>query len=250
MARIKRARKVRKYLRYYRSAHGFREPFKVIVDGNFIAACEKLALGPAADVVAKYLGSSARDVKVFTTRCVQDELRNMGPEYKGASAQTKKLHLVGGGPAPGEATASASIVEACGATNEERFIVCTQDDKLKDKLRKCGGPVPLVFAHTSGLQMEPPADATAAGLASQREKAEGLSEKELRALGVDEKDVRNMYRVRTTVQFKKKSGGKNPLSCLKKKKKESTQTPAPASAASGEKKKRARRKKKSGEADS
>lgn len=241
--RVKRARKVRKYLRYYRSAHGFREPFKVIVDGNFIAACEKLSLGLAADVVAKFLGSSARDVKVFTTRCVQDELRNMGPEYKGASAQTKKLHLVGGGPAPGEATASASIVEACGSMNEERFIVCTQDDKLKDKLRKCGGVVPIVFAHTSGLQMEPPVDATAAGLSSQKERGEGLSEKELRALGVDEKDVRSVYNVRTTVKFKKKSGGKNPLSCLKKKKKEPAQ--APASATGDEKKKRPRRKKKS-----
>lgn len=242
--RVKRARKVRKYLRYYRSAHGFREPYKVIVDGNFIAACEKLKLGDAKDVVAKFLGSSAKDVKVFTTRCVQDELRNMGPEYKSASAQTKKLHLVGGGPAPGEATASRSILDACGAKNEERFVVCTQDDGLKEKLMKeCDGPVPLVFAHTSGLQMEPPADAEASGLTSQKESVVGLSAKELKALGMDEDDVKEMYRVRTTAKFKKKkTGGKNPLSCLKKKKKVTSDSQPPAS---GEKKKRPRRKKKS-----
>jgi U3 small nucleolar RNA-associated protein 23 len=237
--RVKRARKVRKYLRYYRSAHGFREPYKVIVDGNFIAACEKLKLGKAKDAVAKYLVSSPRDVKVFTTRCVQDELRNMGPEYKGASMQTKELNLVGGGPAPGEATASASIVDACGVSNEERFVVCTQDEDLKEKLRKCKGAVPIVFAHTSGLQMEPPPDATAAGLTSQKEQVQGLSEKEIRALGVEEKDIRDVYRVKTSVKFKKKSGGKNPLSCLKKKKKE----PAVVAQPSGEKKKRPRRKK-------
>jgi U3 small nucleolar RNA-associated protein 23 len=240
--RVKRARKVRKYLRYYRTAHGFREPYKVIVDGNFIAACEKLHLGIAKDVVAKYLGSSPKDVKVFTTRCVQDELRKMGHEYKSASAQTKNLHLVGGGPAPGEATAAASIVDACGNDNAERFVVCTQDEKLKEKLMAIDGAVPIVFAHTSGLQMEPPKDATAVGLASQEENVEGLSAKELEALGLDEADVRNVYRVRTNVQFKKKKGGKNPLSCLKKKPK----TSAPAAPASGEKKKRARRKKSGG----
>lgn len=241
--RVKRARKVRKYLRYYRTAHGFREPYKVIVDGNFIAACEKLHLGVAKDVIAKYLGSSAKDVKVFTTRCVQDELRKMGPEYKSASAQTKHLHLVGGGPAPGEATAAASIIDACGGENAERFVVCTQDDTLKRKLMEINGAVPIVFAHTSGLQMEPPKDATAGSLASQRERVEGLSAEELEELGLDQADVMNMYRVRTNVQFKKKKGGKNPLSCLKKKPKSGTAPkPAPATA-TGEKKKRPRRKK-------
>lgn len=29
MPKIKRARKVRKYLRYYRTCHGFRAPYKV-----------------------------------------------------------------------------------------------------------------------------------------------------------------------------------------------------------------------------
>ena len=241
--RVKRARKVRKYLRYYRSAHGFREPYKVICDGNFIAACVKLNLGDAKDVVAKYLGSNAKDVKVFTTRCVQDELRNMGPEYKSASLQTKKLHLVGGGPAPGEATAAASIVDACGAKNEERFVVCTQDDSLKEKLRACDGAVPIVFAHTSGLQMEPPPDATAGGLTSQQESVKGLSAAEQRALGLEAQDVHNVYKVRTSVKFKKKSGGKNPLSNLKKKKK----TPAPQPQSASGKKKRPRRKKKSDE---
>ena len=88
--RVKRARKVRKYLRYYRSAHGFREPYKVICDGNFIAACVKLNLGDAKDVVAKYLGSNAKDVKVFTTRCVQDELRDCH-----CSAHPRQLHRFG-----------------------------------------------------------------------------------------------------------------------------------------------------------
>ena len=101
--------------------------------------------------------------------------------------------------------------------------MCTQDDSLKEKLRACDGAVPIVFAHTSGLQMEPPPDAAAGGLTSQQESVKGLSAVEQRALGLEAQDVHNVYKVRTSVKFKKKSGGKNPLSNLKKKKK----TPLP-----------------------
>jgi U3 small nucleolar RNA-associated protein 23 len=81
-------------------------------------------------------------------------------------------------------------------------------------------------------------------LTSQQEEVLGLSAEELRALGVDEREVRDVYKVRTNVKFKKKAGGKNPLSCLKKKQKAS---PAPTPTQGGEKKKRARRKKKNSE---
>jgi len=93
--------------------------------------------------------------------------------------------------------------------------------------------------------MEPPADAEASGLTSQKESVVGLSHKELKALGMDEDDVKEMYRVRTTAKFKKKkTGGKNPLSCLKKKKKVTADS-QPNASGGGEKKKRPRRKKKS-----
>ena len=61
-------------------------------------------------------------------------------------------------------------------------------------------------------------------------------------MGLEAQDVHNVYKVRTSVKFKKKSGGKNPLSNLKKKKKTPAPQPQPAS---GKKKKRPRRKKKS-----
>jgi U3 small nucleolar RNA-associated protein 23 len=44
----------------------------VLVDGNFLHAVAQMKLGHAKDVVVKFLGCPA---KLFTTRCVQHELR-------------------------------------------------------------------------------------------------------------------------------------------------------------------------------
>lgn len=45
----------------------------------------------------------------------------------------------------------------------------------------------------------------------------GLSVEELCVFGVDECEVCDVYKVCMNVKFKKKLGGKNSLSCLKKK---------------------------------
>ena len=249
--RVKRARKVRKYLRYYRTCHGFRAPYKarpprvvrvvarihsflsrsrarlgggaarrsatttvafarrrparrrrrrlllllgvllvlllhrapaaadarplpcprrapirsvqVLVDGNFLHAVSQMKLGHAKDVLAKYLGAPS---KLFTTRCVAHELKSMGAEFKEASFAARRAEEVKGGPDP-PTPAFDSVVAAVAGDNAERFIVCTQDEKLRRKLMSDSAHVPVVFCHTSGLQMEPPSDATGGGVASQ-----------------------------------------------------------------------------------
>ena len=243
--RVKRARKVRKYLRYYRTCHGFRAPYKVrsrtptprasvstallasvrrrrrtaapcasaptppmlsaprrlahldsystsspletrdipaparprgprltprppphgpvirqvLCDGNFLHAVSRMKLGDPKDVLAKYLGSPP---KLFTTRCVQHELRGMGHEFKEASLAARRLAEVEGGPDP-PAKAFDSVLAAVEGDNAERFLVCTQDEKLRVALREASPYVPVIFCHTSGLQMEPPADAEGSG---------------------------------------------------------------------------------------
>ena len=137
------------------------------MDGNFIHAVMSMKLGDAKDVVVKYLGAPS---KLFTTRCVKEELRLMGKDLKEASFYARKLEEVKDGPDP-PAPALDSIVAAVDGGNSERFIVCTQDDKLRKRLLADSPMTPVVFCHTSGLQMEPPADAEGSGVASQRNTA-------------------------------------------------------------------------------
>ena len=207
--------------------------YQVLVDGNFIHAVMSMKLGDAKDVVIKYLGAPS---KLFTTRCVKEELKNMGKELKEASFYSRKLDEVKDGSDP-PAPALDSIVAAVENGNSERFIVCTQDDKLRKRLLATSPMTPVVFCHTSGLQMEPPADAEGSGVASQKEHGAGLTEGERNALGQEEV-VRGAKGVRTNVRYKKpKARGPNPLSVKKKIGKES----APRGEGGGAKKKRKRR---------
>lgn len=185
-------------------------PAQVLVDGNFLHAVAEMKLGEAKDVVVKFLGCPS---KLFTTRCVQHELRGMGAEFKEASLAARRLEEVKGGPDP-PTPAFDSIVAAVDGDNAERFVVCTQDEALRVRLRETSPYVPVVFCHTSGLQMEPPADAEGSGVASQREAVKGLPDRERSVLGQEEAGVGN---VRTNVRYKKpRARGPNPLACKKK----------------------------------
>ena len=111
-----------------------------------------MKLGDAKDVVVKYLGSPA---KLFTTRCVQHELRGLGAEFKEASFAARKCEAIDGGPGP-PAPAAESVAVAVADGNAERFLVCTQDETLRRRLKRESPMTPVLFCHTSGLQMEPP----------------------------------------------------------------------------------------------
>ena len=225
--RVKRKTKVRKYLRYYRTVHGFREPYKILLDGNFVSACVGRKLDDSAAFhVTKFLSTNPSNCKLFTTRAVRKELESLGKEFMEAANQTHKLLLVKENVDDNEGhieNVKESILNACKEDNRERFIVCTQDGELKKQLRKQSAKVPIIFCHVSGLQMEPPVDVDSkSGFAGQKEINEGVSEKEMNMLLKDgeEMPTRSMYDVKTNVRYKmKKTKGPNPLSNLKKKKK-------------------------------
>ena len=119
------------------------------------------SLGQASDVIPKLLGARAR---VLTTRCVLNELKMMGPEFRAAAIDARKgaaLHYCGHGGSDGdvgdvrrrqqqqesgEAAPAVSKNEPClpaaaclascvgPAGNAEHFIVATQDRALRAAL--------------------------------------------------------------------------------------------------------------------
>jgi hypothetical protein len=83
----------------------------VLLDGNFLHACQLLkcappaqrlaphaadaratrSLGDVREAVAKLLGAT---VRVFVTKCVQAELRTLGDAYAGACRLTRARHRI------------------------------------------------------------------------------------------------------------------------------------------------------------
>ncbi len=214
-----------------------------------------ISLGQASDVIPKLLGARAR---VLTTRCVLNELKMMGPEFRAAAIDARRgaaLHYCGHGGSAGDVNdrrrrepegssagandepclpAAACLASCVGpAGNAEHFIVATQDRALRAAL----GETPAgaaVFLTASGPQFEPPTEAqkraSAAVGAADRGALPG--ERAPAALGGEfggggealeevARAARRAWARDTAVAFRRnRAKGPNPLSARKKKKKE------------------------------
>jgi rRNA-processing protein FCF1 len=114
--RRKKHKHLRRALRFYKINHGFRAPYKVLVDGNFVNAIVELKYvalmnqihaiffenrasccmccmetcftqfdtvcrrGDIQSLIPQFLGEKCR---IFTTRCCIDELKRLGPNLSG-----------------------------------------------------------------------------------------------------------------------------------------------------------------------
>lgn len=215
-----------------------------------------LSLGQASDVIPKLLGARAR---VLTTRCVLNELKMMGPEFRAAAIDARKgaaLHYCGHGgsdgdvndrrrrqqePPPGAAPApnepclpAAACLASCvgPAGNAEHFVVATQDRALRAALGEAPAGA-AIFLTASGPQFEPPTEAqrrfcAAAGAADrgalpgERAPVAGCGGEALEEVA---RAARRAWAKDTAVAFRRnRAKGPNPLSVKKKKDKATAAT--------------------------
>mmetsp|Transcript_25974 Transcript_25974/g.85425 ORF Transcript_25974/g.85425 Transcript_25974/m.85425 type:complete len:236 (-) Transcript_25974:77-784(-) len=157
--KLKRNKRTKKLVQHYKFNFGHRPPYKVLLDGCFLAACAALKQGEVEQMLTKLLGAP---VKLFVTRCITRELQGMGSEHSAVAKAARSLRVLAGDLDP-PASAADSIRAAVGDSNKEHLWVATQDDSLKRSLREVPG-VPVVFLSASGPGVEPP------GAAGGREK--------------------------------------------------------------------------------
>ncbi|KAK9826415.1 hypothetical protein WJX81_001958 [Elliptochloris bilobata] len=91
MRRLKH-KHTRRAVKFLKVNYGFKEPFKVILDGNFVHASLETKLGEPREVLAKLLGGP---VKTYVTRCALLELKQLGAEFADTLGSARKagLHL-------------------------------------------------------------------------------------------------------------------------------------------------------------
>jgi len=85
--RIGKKSRARRALGFYRCAYGIKEPFRVVVDGTALQAAANLNID-LREELPKMLGGRA---EVMVTRAVVAELRQLGKEFKAATAMAKRL---------------------------------------------------------------------------------------------------------------------------------------------------------------
>lgn len=196
--RVQRHKHARKALAFYKIAFGIVPPYRLLLDGNFVAQAVRMSIdfrrllprtlqadgaAPAGGPGGGATGRAAGGVFLHVTECVLDELRGLGAKgapvlaaASGGGVGVIRCHHKHG-HAPGT-DASACLRQLVGPSNAGKFVVATQDGALRDALRGVLG-TPLVLFSQNVMVLEPPSAASRRSAASREASKSALQPGEL-----------------------------------------------------------------------
>ncbi|KAF8069611.1 UTP23 [Scenedesmus sp. PABB004] len=248
--RRKKQKHTRRSVSFYKINYGFREPFKVLLDGNFLHACLAANMGHLQELLARLVGG---EVRLFTTPCISGELRGLGPEFRPTAdaARQQQLHkcgheaaqapsdclldaVAGGNPAHWWiATQARRRLLAAGARSHRRRSrgagasaaarppgtpsrTPAQDKALQAELGALQA-VPVLFASVNGLHLAEPPEQAKAAVAAGHAEAQALPAHERASA-----PLRDLAELRPRDEGwkkfrRKRTKGPNPLAVKKKK---------------------------------
>ncbi|CAL5228383.1 g11506 [Coccomyxa viridis] len=239
MRRLKH-KHTRRSIHFYEINYGFRKPYKVILDGNFVHALRETRMGEPAELLAKLLGAP---VKCYLTRCSLLELKALGAPFSDTLGAARKagLHLSCGHDDRALSTAEC-ILDNIGKTNPEHYIVATQERALRQTLGGLPGGA-SIFTNVNGVHMEPPSEAQRNAIEQAGEASMGVSKHERAAEAMQQLPALQRGPREKSIFRRKGAKGPNPLSVQKKKRPERDAAGSDhADAGSKPKRKRSRKK--------
>uniref|UniRef100_A0ABZ3NNK7 UTP23, small subunit processome component n=1 Tax=Rattus norvegicus TaxID=10116 RepID=A0ABZ3NNK7_RAT len=199
--KITRQKHAKKHLGFFRNNFGVREPYQILLDGTFCQAALRGRI-QLRDQLPRYLMG---ETQLCTTRCVLKELETLGKELYGAKLIAQKCQVRNCPHFKSAVSGSECLLSMVDDGNPHHYFVATQNTIVLDK------PSPRTVAFVKAVE--------AGQLVSVHEKQSIKELKEEQGL-VRNPELRKRRK-------KKKVGGPNPLSCLKKKKKaQDTKSPA------------------------
>ncbi|KAM3929268.1 rRNA-processing protein UTP23 homolog [Leptodactylus fuscus] len=234
--KIKRQKHAKKHLSFYKHNFRFREPYQVLLDGTFCQAALKNQI-QIKEQMPKYLMG---EVQLCTTSCVIKELESLGKELYGAKLIAQRFQVRHCAHYQSPVGGSACLLSMVADDNSHHYFIATQDHELATKVKKRAG-VPLMFIIQNTIVLDKPSPKSVAHVQAvqagqmlpehQKHNIEHLKDEQ----GVSEATERRGKK-------RKRVGGPNPLSCLKKKKKNEPKAPTPPSEQKKRKRKRKRNK--------
>ncbi|KAI2606549.1 hypothetical protein GGR54DRAFT_620627 [Hypoxylon sp. NC1633] len=167
MPRAKRAKQYRKLMEQFSMSFGFREPYQVLVDADFIAEANKCKM----DLIRRLEDTLHGQVKPMITQCSMRHLydRKSEPGVEAAIEQAKtQFERRRCGHHPDEYPEPLSALECIhsvvapkdNGVNKHRYVCAINDEALRASLRQVTG-TPLVFIRRSVMIMEPMATISA-----------------------------------------------------------------------------------------
>ncbi|KIO21491.1 hypothetical protein M407DRAFT_28885 [Tulasnella calospora MUT 4182] len=190
----------------YQETFGFHPPFQILMDSSFCADTFRLKLLNPTNVTNLMSRTVQEDCKLIITQCCISELYKLGEPGQPIvdMAKTFERNKCNHREAiPAEECISSII----GKKNKNRYIVATQSDELREKLRDIPA-APIIHLKRGVLVLEPPSVVT-------KEKKAEMDESTLHA---KEDEVPTDQKPQPQPQRKPRGPKQpNPLSIKKKK---------------------------------
>ncbi|SCU79597.1 LANO_0A06832g1_1 [Lachancea nothofagi CBS 11611] len=149
--RQKRAKSYRKQMLVYHHNFKFREPYQVLVDDQIVCDTHKASF----DLVKGLQRTLQAEVKPMITQCCIQaiyETKNQDAIDLAKSFERRRCNHP-----PKEAKPPLECLESVvcvNGTNKHRYVVASQDPKIRGVLRRVPG-VPMIFMNRSVMVMEP-----------------------------------------------------------------------------------------------
>ena len=211
--KIKRQKKVQRILDFYKHNFGHFPPYQMLLDGTFAMACLKMQIN-IKEQMPKYIG---QEVKILTTKCAIAETEKLGPELFGATKVLKQFAIHKCGHEEDPQPALKCLRSMVKEENSQRYFIVTQDAYLREKVRKIPG-TPVMYLHHKALTLEKPSEKSSLSVENKTQEKVGINEYQAKMIA-QLKQKAGIFEENVKKRRRKKNGGPNPLSCLKKKNK-------------------------------
>jgi U3 small nucleolar RNA-associated protein 23 len=189
--RLQRNKQNRKTLNFLRLLFGVHPPYRVLLDGNFLATCARFKI-EWRRLLPKLLQVDAALVHLHVTECVLAELESLGERAAAAAAEARALPLLKCRAKHAHAAACAAaecLAQLVGGDNAGKWFVVTQDAALRADLRRVPG-VALALISSNVLVLEPPSAASRSASAAKELPKSALRPEEAAAVKAARKALR------------------------------------------------------------
>jgi len=159
--RAKRLKHYRKLMQQYGLTFGFREPYQVVFDADFVRDAARFKM----DLIRGLERTLHGKVKPMITQCSMRHLYTAQPKNEALVEQAKTYerrrcnHQNLEKPLSTLDCLKDVVVKGENGMNKHKLIVASQDEKVRAHMRQIPG-VPLVYINRSVMIMEPMAEAT------------------------------------------------------------------------------------------
>lgn len=213
--RLLRHKRNRKTLEFFRLSFGARPPYKVLVDGNFVAQAAAMQQeGSFERLVQQLFGGETAFLHV--TECVLAELAALGAPAVRALAAARTLSVIRCRHKHGHAVDSdpaACITALVGAANALHYVVATQDKALRAAMRAVPG-TPVLLYSKNVLVLEPPSAQSRGARGSAEAAKAGVSAEEAAAVRAAKRALREQAAAAAAAAATGGGGGGAPAAPL------------------------------------